>query len=198
MIANIISTFDLDFILPISLVDENMKRAHHKNGLLDTKFWWKVPAASGEAKVAPLRESDFLVSGNKSGNSDASDRSEDEIKAAEAERYKELSISQILNGDESIGFNQGLFQLCQQYMALKEWPQDKIDKINTYFRFISDRAAGKIQTGASFIRDFIMNHPEYARDSKLTQQMNFDLMRMLSELNEPDSEARRRFLGEYA
>ena len=83
-------------------------------------------------------------------------------------------------------------------MALKEWPQDKVDKINTYFRFISDRAAGKIQTGASFIRDFIMNHPEYARDSKLTQQMNFDLMRMLSELNEPDSEARRRFLGEYA
>ena len=63
MIANIINTFDLDFILPISLVDENMKRAHHKNGLLDTKFWWKVPAASAEAKVAPLRETDFLVSG---------------------------------------------------------------------------------------------------------------------------------------
>jgi glutamate--cysteine ligase catalytic subunit len=42
MIANVINTFDLDFILPISLIDENMKRAHNRNGLLNTKFWWKV------------------------------------------------------------------------------------------------------------------------------------------------------------
>ena len=42
MIANVILTFDLDFILPVSLVDENMKRAHDRNGLLRTKFWWKV------------------------------------------------------------------------------------------------------------------------------------------------------------
>ena len=43
MIANVVNMFDLDFILPISLVDENMKRAHNRNGLLETKFWWKVP-----------------------------------------------------------------------------------------------------------------------------------------------------------
>lgn len=34
MIANLINTFDLDYILPISLVDENMKRAHNKDALL--------------------------------------------------------------------------------------------------------------------------------------------------------------------
>ena len=28
MLANIVNTFDLDFILPLTLVDENMKRAH--------------------------------------------------------------------------------------------------------------------------------------------------------------------------
>ena len=44
MIANIINTFDLDFVLPVSLVDENMKRAHIRDGLLNTKFWWKLPA----------------------------------------------------------------------------------------------------------------------------------------------------------
>ena len=43
MIDNVVCMFDLDFILPISLVDENMKRAHNRNGLLETKFWWKVP-----------------------------------------------------------------------------------------------------------------------------------------------------------
>ena len=44
MLANIINTFDLDFVLPISLVDENMKRAHLRDGLTGVKFWWKVPS----------------------------------------------------------------------------------------------------------------------------------------------------------
>ena len=64
LIANVINTFDLDFILPISLVDENMKRAHNRNGLLNTKFWWKVPTSetSQEIKVASLQENKFLRS----------------------------------------------------------------------------------------------------------------------------------------
>ena len=59
MIANVINTFDIDFILPISLIDENMKRAHTRNGLLNTKFWWKLPV-SHEIKGASLKESNFL------------------------------------------------------------------------------------------------------------------------------------------
>ena len=43
MIANIINTFDVDFILPITMVDENMKRAHNRDAVSQTKFWWKVP-----------------------------------------------------------------------------------------------------------------------------------------------------------
>ena len=35
MIANLVNDFDLDFIMPISLVDENMERAHARNGLLE-------------------------------------------------------------------------------------------------------------------------------------------------------------------
>ena len=42
MIANVINTFDLDLVLPVSLVDQNMKRAHDRDALLNTKFWWKV------------------------------------------------------------------------------------------------------------------------------------------------------------
>ncbi len=83
-------------------------------------------------------------------------------------------------------------------MTLKQWPQDKIDEVNRYFRFISDRASGKLPTGARFIRDFITNHPEYARDSKVSPQMNYDVMNLQAALNLPGSEARLQFLGEYA
>lgn len=65
MIANIINTFDLDFILPVSLVDENMKRAHLRDALLQTKFWWKIPTeadADAPTRIANLRETNFIAS----------------------------------------------------------------------------------------------------------------------------------------
>lgn len=35
MIVNIINKFDVDFIMPISKVDENMERAHIRDGVLN-------------------------------------------------------------------------------------------------------------------------------------------------------------------
>lgn len=34
-IVNLINHFDLDFIMPISLIDENMERAHFRDGLIN-------------------------------------------------------------------------------------------------------------------------------------------------------------------
>lgn len=91
MIANVINTFDLDFILPISLVDINMKRAHNRDGLLNTKFWWKVHSAE-EVATAPaeeiLRESKFLSSNTRI----AEELPNAEVKARDAARYQELYI----------------------------------------------------------------------------------------------------------
>lgn len=70
MIANIVNTFDVDFILPISLVDENMSRAHHRNSVCDTKIWWKVdaPADQPQAKVVNHQDNKFLSSGTSPSN----------------------------------------------------------------------------------------------------------------------------------
>lgn len=43
LIANIANTFDLDFVMPVSKVDENMLRAHERDALLNQKFWFKTP-----------------------------------------------------------------------------------------------------------------------------------------------------------
>lgn len=42
MIVNVINHFDLDFIMPISKIDENMDRAHKRDAILTEKFWFKV------------------------------------------------------------------------------------------------------------------------------------------------------------
>ena len=52
MIANLVNGFDLNFIIPISLVDENMERAHRRNAITEQKFWFKTsiyPHGSAEA-----------------------------------------------------------------------------------------------------------------------------------------------------
>jgi glutamate--cysteine ligase catalytic subunit len=42
MIVNVANNFDVNFMMPISLIDENMERAHKRDGLVFQKFWWKV------------------------------------------------------------------------------------------------------------------------------------------------------------
>ena len=43
MIANIATQFDVDFTVPVSKVDENMKRAVKRNACKEGRFFWKVP-----------------------------------------------------------------------------------------------------------------------------------------------------------
>lgn len=42
LIVNLINHFDVNFILPISMVDDNMDRAHKRGGLLNQKFWFNT------------------------------------------------------------------------------------------------------------------------------------------------------------
>lgn len=83
-------------------------------------------------------------------------------------------------------------------MALKRWPEDKVAEITQTLEFLSDRARGEVPTGATFIRDFVMNHPDYKHDSQISEQTSFDLMKMMAGLNDAGNEARGRLLGKYA
>ena len=65
----------------------------------------------------------------------------------------------------------------------------------TFLNFLSDRAKGVVPTGASFIRNFVVSHPAYNKDSLLNREINYDLLKMMSELNDSNSEARRQLLG---
>jgi glutamate--cysteine ligase catalytic subunit len=64
-ICNIINHFDLDFIMPISLIDENMERAHVRDGLINQKFWFKtsnLPSCSTKHTSNILEQTDYLSS----------------------------------------------------------------------------------------------------------------------------------------
>ena len=47
--------------------------------------------------------------------------------------------------------------------------------MNGYLDFIHKRATGEIMTGASWMRQFVMNHPAYKHDSIVSDQIAYDL-----------------------
>lgn len=109
MLLNVINNYDVDFITPISKVDENMERAHAVDAITEQKFHVKTKgflrSPLEEAQFTDLESTDFIKS-----RTDRSDVTETE--------YEELSIIQILKGTDTFV---GLFPLIEHYMASNEW-----------------------------------------------------------------------------
>jgi len=66
MLVNLVTEFDLDFIMPITLVDINMERAHLRNAVVDQKFWFKTSifpeGLNSDYTSTKLQENDYVRS----------------------------------------------------------------------------------------------------------------------------------------
>ncbi|EDL44994.1 gamma-glutamylcysteine synthetase, putative [Plasmodium vivax] len=80
----------------------------------------------------------------------------------------------------------GIFFLCSKYIEeqfreglLSHAAKNKIDE---YIEFVKQRCAGKICTGAAYLRNFIMNHPAYQRDSYINSRINYDICKLIADI----------------
>jgi glutamate--cysteine ligase catalytic subunit len=62
LITNVCNFLNVNFIMPISLVDENMKRAHYNDALLKTKFWFNLNCVDHNNIASDLTKHDSLKS----------------------------------------------------------------------------------------------------------------------------------------
>lgn len=67
-----------------------------------------------------------------------------------------------------------------QEMAVEESVLSTLDR---YLNFVLDRSTGKSPTPAKIIRNFVTQHPEYKRDSLVSDSIIFDLTKYLAENN---------------
>jgi glutamate--cysteine ligase catalytic subunit len=79
-------------------------------------------------------------------------------------------------------------------MADRDYPKDQIARVNSCLKFVLDRSKGIIPTGAHFIRKFVLEHPEYKRDSVVSNKIAFDLVSKIASMNF-DEEQRLSFYG---
>jgi hypothetical protein len=130
MIVNVINNFDVDFIMPISMIDINMDRSHKRDGILTEKFWFKTNNFRHNSyKTTTLETSNFLKSNE--GESSIDDK------------YHELYIYEILEGKNDINFK-GILPLIEEYMAMKCYNKEDVNMIRMYMNFLLERAKGEI------------------------------------------------------
>ena len=94
----------------------------------------------------------------------------------------ELSIDEIINGNNQF---KGLVPLIKEYLntiesEMNEGTRSNIDK---YLSLFEQRANGKLMTPAAWIRKFIDEHPKYEHDSKISDEINYDLMWNLNQIS---------------
>lgn len=89
---------------------------------------------------------------------------------------KELTVNEIINGDGK--HFRGLVPLIKQYLQTidNELNEETRIKLNEYLSLFEQRANGKLMTPATWIRNFIRNHPKYEHDSKVNEEIAYDLL----------------------
>jgi glutamate--cysteine ligase catalytic subunit len=132
MVNNIINYFDIDFIMPISMIDENMERAHKRNAIFKEKFLFKINILpTGKCyKHNILEQSDYIHS-NKNvipQDADVVDTSPVECKIDENNHYvvEELYLWEILVGKPEIKYK-GIYPLIEEYLIDRKYGAEIIE-----------------------------------------------------------------------
>ncbi|CAG8507018.1 12388_t:CDS:10, partial [Dentiscutata heterogama] len=145
LLTRIILSYDLNFYIPISKVDENMVIAYKRNAINTEKFWFRK---------------------NIFANCDG-----------DADEFEQMTINEIISGNGKEF--PGLINIIVQYLESMNIDIETRYHLGKYLEFISMRASGKIQTAATWIRNFVRSHPNYNHDSIVSQEINYDLIKMV-------------------
>ncbi|KAM3675261.1 glutamate--cysteine ligase catalytic subunit isoform X5 [Ammospiza nelsoni] len=156
LLTRVILSYKLDFLIPLSKVDENMKVAQKRDAVRQGMFYFRKDICKG---------GNVVLDGCGSAQNGTS---------TDAEEYTLMSIDTIINGKE--GVFPGLIPILNSYLENMEVDVDTRCSILNYLKLIKKRASGELMTVARWMREFIAQHPDYKQDSVITDEINYSLM----------------------
>jgi len=173
LLTRVILTYKLDFIIPISCVDDNMKRAQKNDAVMKEKFFFRKNITTSSS---PQCCSD-LYDNVAATNNDEDVPTEKTAKSSPTEKCccDQMSLDTIMNGQNGVFI--GLIPLVQRYLDNVEVSVQARCSIQEYLKLLGKRASGEFITTAQWMRNFVRSHPDYKFDSRLTDSINYDLMK---------------------
>ncbi|KAL0956322.1 hypothetical protein HGRIS_002474 [Hohenbuehelia grisea] len=199
LLSRAILSFHLNFYIPISKVDENMGRAQQRDAAASGKFFFRktvhTPSPPSTAENTP------------SGSPPAKDkklrncfptppRPEHHLHHGPVgEEYEEMTMNEIMNG-KGIEFP-GLLNLVISYLDTLDVPADELARIHKYLDLVRLRSTGQLQTPAVWMRNFIRSHPLYKQDSVVSEEISYDLLVAIDEIERGVRSAPELLPGDY-
>eukprot|EP01135_Chromosphaera_perkinsii_P005544 Nk52_evm93s352 gene=Nk52_evmTU93s352 len=175
LLTRVILSFNLNFYIPLSKVDDNLHRAQKRDAVNREAFYMRKQVYRKDDNNEMRRNSAlFNDDANGSNSTDGNNNSEDE------DANEMMSVDTILNGKD--GTFPGLIPLMNAYLNILDVEIGTRCKIGKYLEFISKRASGELLSTASWIRKFVDEHPSYKHDSVISEEINYDLVRAIADL----------------
>ncbi|KAG0034427.1 hypothetical protein BGZ81_004677 [Podila clonocystis] len=198
LVTRAVLSFNTNFYIPISKVDENMKVAQNRNAVLNEKFYFRksifpqsrpgTPASGTPSGSPKLSNASLPRAAHHGANLSAGlDRSDE---------YELMTIDEIINGKPSTGYP-GLLGLVNNYLNTLNIDIETRCEISKYLELIKKRANGTLMTAASWMRQFVQNHPDYKQDSVVSEKINYDMVKMIEKINNGEVSA-PELLGNFA
>ena len=194
LLTRVILTFDLNFYIPMSRVDANMQRAHSRNAAAKGKFFFRrhlAPLEEGDDGYGVKYQSMFsrAVNGVNGVNGDnsvepseisAHTEPEDDVSrkrrqapcapgSEEENAFEEMSMAEIMRGKGD--YYPGLIPLVLAYLDHINCDSVTLERITKYLHFIEQRATGELVTPATWMRNYVRNHPSYKGDSVVSDEI---------------------------
>ncbi|THH19838.1 hypothetical protein EW146_g1373 [Bondarzewia mesenterica] len=194
LLSRAIMSMNLNFYMPISKVDENMAQAQVRDAARSSKFYfrWNVfPPLSSRASSAHSSGTSSPVHGA-NGVLRVKERrmrncyppipppEEGLPHGSVDDEYELMTMDEIING-KGADFP-GLLGLVESYLDTLDVKEAERRKIGSYLNLIRRRANGTLKTPATWMREFVRSHPAYKFDSVVSQEINYDLMVAVDEI----------------
>lgn len=199
LLTRVILAYKLNFLMPLSLVDQNMAEAQKRDAVKSSKFWFRRDITRKSSSKGPLCT--VLENCSNSSNPCNKHRSQQAVSSHEmtlsnrvaAHRVEHdgmrdmqsyatrMTIDEIING--CVGFIGIMPIICHYVDSFDDGTNTElITRIHKYLKFISDRASSNVKTTARFMRDYIDAHPQYNHDSIVNDEVNYDLLNLLNKI----------------
>ncbi|ORX61668.1 GCS-domain-containing protein [Hesseltinella vesiculosa] len=94
-----------------------------------------------------------------------------------------MTMDEIINGQSNGGFP-GFIPLIHSYLNSTNIDIETRCKLSKYLDLISRRGSGELMTNASYLRQFVQQHPDYRQDSVVTPSITYDIVKLADDIAE--------------
>jgi glutamate--cysteine ligase catalytic subunit len=194
LLSKAIIKYKPNLYVPISKIDENMITAHKVDAAINEKFWFRKNWAIRNSEFAAyglewfdryLNKTDGTTNGHANGNTNGNSNHvlnglSAELEEPECAKY---TSNDIINGNDEFP---GIIKLIIRVIAEDLVPQSSevspelrlsLLRMQQYLLLISRRASGELETTARWIRNKVLRHPLYKHDSKVSEEINYDIIK---------------------